>query len=128
MKTQTEQTHCACGAQFPIHPEGYCGGSGYATLKDGSHICYSCADKMQIEELKDRSKPFLAYVGSGTIQTWTGGKLMTITRTRPCQLTRRSYTHDRNSYLSIHAVDVHGGHWAGRGSKGIAIRLRPVKG
>lgn len=28
----------------------------------------------------------------------------------------------------IHAVDSHGGHWAGRGSEGISIKLRPVKG
>lgn len=47
---------------------------------------------------------------------------------RPCKLTRLSFTHDRNGYVSIHAVDKHGGHWVGRGSDGIAIRMRPVKG
>lgn len=122
-------TNCAiCSAPFPIHPKGYCGGSGYAIAPDNRKICHPCADKEQIESLKDRSKPVVAYVGKGdVITTWTGGKLMTITRAWPCQLTRRSNWHDAKSYLSIHAVDVHGGHWAGRGSEGVAIKLRPVK-
>lgn len=124
-----DKTHCAdCGAPFPEYPPGYCGGTGYATLPKGSRICYPCADKRQVEELKDRSRPFTAYVGKGMeITTWTGGKLMTITRAWPCKLTRPSFTHDRHGFLSIHAVDVHGGHWHGRGSEGIAITLRPCK-
>lgn len=105
------------------------GGTGYAYPPDSDRpICYPCSDKRQIADLKDRSKPFIAYVGNGTITTWTGGKLMTITRSNHCQLTRDSWTHSRNGYMSIHAVDVHGGHWTGRGSEGIAIKLRPVKG
>jgi len=125
----TKQTNCSqCGAEFPVNPPGYSGASGYAILPNKRRICYACADKRQIEALKDRSRPFVAYVGKGTITTWTGGKLMTITRSVPCQLTRQSWTHERNSYRSIRAVDVHGAHWAGRGSEGIAIKLRPVKG
>jgi hypothetical protein len=117
-----------CKTPLPINPPGHCGAAGYAELPNGWRICYPCADKRQIEELKDRSKPFVAYVGKGVITTWTGGKIMTITRSVPCRLTRQSFTHDRRGYMSIHAVDVHGGHWAGRGSEGIAIKLRPVKG
>lgn len=117
------QTHCKCGNAFPVHPPGYTGGTGYATLPNGEHICYPCADAQQREELKDRSKPFVAYVGkAGDITTWTGGHLMKIVRVRPCKLTRFSYMHGKH-YSSIHAVDVHGGHWAGRGSEGIAIKL-----
>lgn len=125
-----ESTHCACGNAFPVHPEGYCGGSGYAVLPSGEKICYPCADKREIEALRDRSKPFVAYVGScgNRITTWTGGKLMDITEARRCRLSRQSFTHSDSTYFSIHAVDVHGGHWAGRGSSGIAIKLRPVKG
>lgn len=119
-----EQTICKCGKVF--QPSGCA--TGYAILPDDTRVCYACADKIQIEALKDRSKPFVAYVGKGVITSWTGGKLMTITRARGCELTRFSYTHSKKSYMSIHAVDVHGGHWAGRGSEGIAIRLRPVKG
>ena len=123
MKAQTE---CAdCGATFKS--DGF--GTGYAVLHDDTRVCYACADKRQIAELKDRSKPFCAYVGKdNAITTWTGGKLMTIIRAWPCQLTRQSYAHSAKGYLSIHAVDVHGGHWAGRGSEGVAIKLRPVKG
>lgn len=101
--------------------------SGYAVLPNRKKICYPCADKRQIEDLKDRSKPFCAYVGKGIISTWTGGKLMTITQSRSCLLTRQSFFHDRNSYRSIRAVDVYGKHWAGRGSEGISIKMRPVK-
>lgn len=129
MKTNT---HCAdCGALFPVFPVGHVGGTGRATFGpplDRKEICYPCADKRCIEALKDRSQSFLAYVGKGIITTWTGGKLMTITSAQPCQLTRASWTHGRKGYMSIHAVDVHGGHWTGRGSEGIAIKLRPVKG
>ncbi len=113
-----------CQQTFPKR-EG-CGATGYATLPNETNICYHCADKRQIEDLKDRSKHFCAYVGKGIITTWTGGKLMTITSQRPCELTRRSFWHDSKSFKSIHAVDVHGGHWTGRGSESIAIKLRPV--
>ena len=80
-----------------------------------------------MEDLKDRGRPFWAYLSGDKVTTWTGGKLMTVTRSNRCQLTRQSFAHDSRSYRSIHAVDIHGGHWAGRGSDGIAIRLRPVK-
>ena len=125
MNTMRNDTHCAdCGAAF-IKTE--CA-PGYAILPDKRKVCYACAGKRQIEDLKDRSKPVIGYVGSDdSITTWTGVRLMTITRAWLCQLTRPSFTHDRRGYLSIHAVDVHGGHWAGRGSEGIAIKMRPVK-
>lgn len=108
---------------------------GYAVLPDGRKICYDCATKRQIEDLKDRSKPFCAYVSLVSkdswlgykITTWTGGELMRVMSAKPCKLTRQSFTHDRGNFMSIHAVDVHGGHWAGRGSEGIVIKLRPVK-
>ena len=128
MMNDKQNTTCAdCGASFPQHPPGHCGRIGYATLPDGNRICYPCADKRQIEELKDRSKPFVAYVGKGILTSWTGGKLMAITSARPCCLTLPSNWHGKD-FASIHAVDVHGGHWAGRGSEGVAIKMRPVKG
>jgi len=124
------QTHCACGAAFPIHEKGYCGSSGYAVLPDGRKICYACADKQQIEELQDRSKPFGAYVsGDGqTITSWTGGRLMDVTQSWPCTLTRRSNWHSSKSYRSFRARDVHGKLWYGRGSAGVCITLRPMNG
>ena len=103
--------------------------AGYAVTPKNEKICYSCAYKAQIQDLKDRSKPFTAYISCDgkRISTWKGSTLMTITRSRPCRLTRRSFTHDSRTFMSIHAVDVHGAHWYGRGSAGIVITLRPCK-
>lgn len=130
MKTETlTPTNCArCDAALPIFPAGHCGGSGYAIMPDGSRICYICADKAQRDSLKNRDKGIAAYLSGDKITTWAGGELMRVTHSRSCKLTRQSYTHDRNLYRSIHAIDCHGGHWSGRGSDGIAIKLRPVKG
>lgn len=131
MSKDNQNTVCKCGEAFPVHGPDYIGGSGYAVLPSGERICYVCADAAQREDLKDRSKPFMGYVafigGQLRITTWTGGKLMDVTKAKPCELTRQSYTHNRKGYMSIHAVDVHGGHWTGRGSEGIAIKLRAVK-
>lgn len=123
-----------CKQTKPVQTSG---GTGYAFRpKSDKPICYPCADKRQIEDLKDRSQPFVAYLSLVSkdsylgykITTWTGGELMKVTSARPCELTRMSFTHSRNGYMSVHAVDVHGGHWHGRGSEGIAIKLRPCKG
>lgn len=119
-----------CSKCKEVKPVGTSGGTGYARVNDGKDlVCYACADAMQREDLRDRSKPFCAYVASdgASITTWTGGKLMSVVESRPCRLTRMSFTHDRNSYRSIRARDVHGGEWVGRGSAGIVIKLRPVK-
>lgn len=121
MKTNTiTPCHChQCNAQFPEPPKDG-GGSGYAVLPDGTHICYACADAMQRDELLDRSKSFLAYVSCDgkQITTWTGGKLMDVTQSWPCKLSRISFTHDSRSYRCIRARDVHGAMWYGRGSAG----------
>ncbi len=103
--------------------------TGTARTQDGKEICYACADARQREDLKDRSRPFTAYVSSDgkTITTWTGGKLMDIRQSWRIPLTRFSFTHGR-TILHIRARDVHGGDWFGRGNPGIAITLRPTKG
>jgi hypothetical protein len=107
-------THCACGNAFPVHPVGYCGGSGYAA---------------QREELRDRSKPFFAYLsGDGRhVTSWTGGELMRVTQSWPCELTRASNWHDARSYRCVRAVDCHWGRWYGRGSAGVCIKMRAAK-
>ena len=123
---KTDPTLCDCGhAAIPSDCT-----PGYAVNRaTGKTLCYACADGEQRAALLDRSRPFVAYVSGDarTITTWTGGHLMPITRTLPCKLTRQSWTHDRQDYMSLRAVDCHGGHWHGRGSAGIAIRLRPCK-
>lgn len=127
--TKTPKTHCEkCNAAFPSRPHTGAT-SGYAITPKGIYVCYACADAMQREELKDRSKSFFAYVSSDgkRITTWTGGTLMTVTQSWPCQLTRSSHSHDSRSYKCIRATDVHGGRWYGRGSAGVCIKMRPVK-
>lgn len=109
---------------------GHGGGTGYARPQNSDGLlCYACADAAQIEGLKDRSKPFSAYLSSdgNTVTSWTGGKLMTVTRSTPCALTRQSFMHDSKSYRSIRARDVHGAYWFGRGSAGVCLRLRACK-
>jgi hypothetical protein len=126
MSTEPEKVICAdCGAVCIPSTSS----TGYATYAAGTRVCYSCADKRQREELRDRSKPFCAYVSSDEkqITTWTGGQLMKVLDAKPCKLSRVSFTHDMKSFMSIRAVDCHGGYWFGRGSAGICIKMRPVK-
>lgn len=61
MNTIEQETFfCAdCQKDYPIQHNG---GTGYAGLPDGNRVCYSCADKRQVEDLKDRSKPFVAAI------------------------------------------------------------------
>jgi hypothetical protein len=121
-----DSTCTDCGADLPKHPPGYCGGSGYAITPENRRICYACADKRQVADLLDRSKPFCAYLSTSglTITTWTGGKLMTVTRETDWRIF--GSRHSVGSCVS--AVDVHGKRWHGRGAgRGMAINLRPSK-
>jgi hypothetical protein len=115
---------CACCNIAKPTPEGL--GTGYAVHDGNRMFCYECSDKVQREELRDR-KPTVAYLsGDGKhVTTWTGGNLMRVLWSTPCRLTRHSWMHG-NQYRSIRARDSHGAEWIGRGSPGIAIRLRPV--
>lgn len=129
-KESGETFTCAdCMKTFPILTDG---ATGYAVLNEGTEgirICYSCADKRQVEALKDRSIPFVGYLSADekTVTSWTGGKLMAVLYSVPCALTRRSNWHDARSFRSVRAKDIHGGEWIGRGSSGVAIKMRAVK-
>jgi hypothetical protein len=119
---------CACCHKVKATSGNGCT-TGYAVMPTDELYCFDCADVSQREELKDRSKPFVAYVDSygENITTWTGGVLARITHRRHCRLTRQSFMHDRRDYSSFRARDCHGQNWYGRGSPGIAIKLRPCK-
>ncbi len=124
------ETNCSrCNAPFPTLQAGICGGAGYATLPNGRKICYPCADAIARDEIKPHDKQFYGYVSSDgkSITTWSGGKLGTVIASRPCKLTRQSFTHSPKSYRSIRMRDESGNDWSGRGSPGIVIKMRPVK-
>lgn len=100
--------------------------SGYATTPDKRRICYACADARQREDLKDRSKPFGAYLSDDgrKVTTWTGGELMTVTR----ETDWRIFGSSRNRGSCVSATDCHGKRWHGRGAgRGMCITLRPCK-
>ena len=111
----------------PIEPprQGTGGGTGYAVLKNRRKICYSCADKRQVADLLDRSRPFTGYLSSDGKRwtTWTGGTLGTVDRLTV------SHTKWYGSSLShVHVRDVHGNAWFGRGAgNGMCLTLRPCK-
>jgi len=120
---------CACSQVLdcghPIGEHSYFT-AGYATLPDSRRICYACADAAQREELKDRSRPFCAYLsGDGSkVVTWTGGELMRVTR----ETGWRIFGSSRNRGACVTATDCHGQRWHGRGAgRGMAIKLRPCK-
>lgn len=102
--------------------------TGTAWTMDGREICWVCADAEQVADLLKR-EPVVGYLSADgkAVTTWTGGKLGSVTWSRATKLTRQSYTHNRNSYRTVNMRDVHGNYWTGRGSPGIAIRLRPMK-
>lgn len=82
----------------------------------------------QRRELLDRTRPFICYVSNDgrNVTGWKGNFLGTITRDSVARLTRWSHWHGQ--YIHCYRVrDVHGGHWYGRGSPGIAITLRATK-
>ena len=114
-----------CGAPFPAPPK--VGPTGYAVTSTGAKICYPCSDADEIKTLLKRGAVFCAYLSSDGqhITTWPGGILGEVIWSKPCKLTRRSWTHG-TGYRSVRIRDVHGNYWSGRGSPGIFIRLRPV--
>ena len=111
--------HAVC-----IPPPGGCG-TGYAVLKNRRRVCYACADKRQRADLLDRSGPFTGYLSSDGQQwtTWTGGTLGTVDR-----LTTSRSGWWGSEQVHVHARDVHGNAWFGRGAgRGMALTLRPCK-
>lgn len=63
METATSRTFvCAyCSAEKPIKSEG---GTGYATLSDGSRICYTCSAKREREDLVKSGRGVLYFTPS----------------------------------------------------------------
>lgn len=103
--------------------------TNYARDAEGNVYSDEGVDIRERRELLDRSKPFTCYLSSdGKRATgWKGNKLGDVVRSNSVRLTRRSYTH--GAYIwAVRVRDVHGALWYGRGSPGIVITLRAMKG
>lgn len=120
------QNHCSDCEKLLVKPENSMA-TGYAVLPNGSKICYPCADKRQVEEMKDRSAPFVAYIStdSKSVTTWTGGFLGRITWSNSTANPRGIYSRET---VAINVIDAHGKKWHGRGpGSGMCVRLFPSK-
>lgn len=121
---KTERIICAdCGAEIP-KPVNSCG-TGYAVFRDGRKVCYACADKIQREDLHDRSRPMTGYLSSDGQRwtTWTGGTLGNVIR-----LTESRCAFHGARMVHIRVRDVHGKEWYGRGAgPSMVLNLRPTK-
>lgn len=76
-----------------------------------------------------QSDRFTAYVSSDgrEVTTWTGGNLGSISRSTPVKLARWSAFHGSHVY-AYRVIDFDGARWHGRGSPGMVITLKRVKG
>src|SRR3990167_9912689 len=94
--------------------------TGYAICANDVKVCYACADTIARADMVGASR-FTGYLsGDGArFTTWTGGTLGDVVSSKPCKLTRTSFTHDKRTYRSVRVRDVWGKIWFGRGSAGI---------
>jgi hypothetical protein len=114
------------GRQFVAAVDGCT--MNYAKTAAGEVLSDAGVDIRERRELSHRSDPFVAYLNdTGTkITGWKGNVLGTAARIGVVQLSRWSHIHG-SVIGSYRVMDVHGGRWHGRGSPGMAIRLRPCK-
>ena len=122
---------CADCCEALYLPCGGMGATGYARTAGDELICYPCADKRQFADLigADRAYGYLSRDGR-RFTNWTGGTLGAVTESTPTALPfgrSHSWTHGR-SYRSVRVRDVHGRIWWGKGSPGVCIALRRIKG
>lgn len=113
-----------CDVKLPVHPTGYVGGTGYATLADGSKVCHACADAIQREDLR-HATVFAGYLSDDGkhVTTWTGGILATVMR----ESVSKTGWHG-SSITHIRAVTPEGIRWYGKGAgRGICIRIHRAK-
>lgn len=116
---------CAtCWRIFPLDPKSP-GARGYGIDAGGGMHCYSCCHLRDISQLKDRTKPFGAYLSSDgkTVSTWPGDALGTV----------HSHGVARNGWHGseihrFHVQDAHGAWWQAWGpGKGMYCTLRAIK-
>lgn len=131
-------THChECHVPLPVvDPRGFTSGYGCSAgvivgetrdgvkIEQSNAICYACCHAHDVAELRDKSKPFTAYISSDgkQITNWPGAALMRIT----AETSGRAGFGGEMHYWR--AVDVHGQHWHGKNSgRGMCVNLRACK-
>jgi hypothetical protein len=103
--------------------------TNYARDCEGNVYSDDGVYRREAREIRERKGPFVGYVNdAGDLTTWKGRVLAKAWGSRPCKLARTSFLHDARSYRSYWFRAPDGGLWHGRGSAGIVIKVRPVKG
>ena len=105
---------------------------GYAILPNGTKVCYGCAQRQELDDLKTAQHygGYLSRVEMQGLQItgWVGWKLATVTQS---SITTLSAFGTRHSRVYFRAIDVHGNHWYGN-SPGVGMyarmhRAKPTK-
>lgn len=99
--------------------------TNYATDTEGNAYSDEGINPIDMERIRDHSKPIGAYISSDgkNITGWKGNILAKITQ----MSTSRTGWHG-SDITHIRAVDQFGGRWYGKGSgRGMYITIRPVK-
>lgn len=123
-----ERIRCAeTGEVFTAARDGMT--TNYARDSHGRLLSDRGVDIRERRALVERAGPVLAYIsGDGRHVTgWKGNVLGDVVHSHRIGCGRRSYIHG-GTLRAIRVRDVHGGHWYGCGSPGIAVTLRPCKG
>ena len=96
----------------------------YGIFSD-SMVCYSCCHARDVTEMRDRTKPFCAYISSDNLRVsnWPGAKLGDV-------VSCSNYRNNIGARIYCYSVrDIHGKYWHGRNSgAGMCILLRASKG
>jgi hypothetical protein len=136
-------TSCPCGAAFPVHPPGHCGGTGYAIKPDGVRVCYPCAAAAERADMIRDGRATL-YLANGDGQpvnpsqrdpaawklgNWTGHLAFALSE---CQPYRHPFSHSRRGGIAFRFRGPDGAEWHGRHDADHQLvtvrRCKPAKG
>lgn len=101
---------------------------GYAVRQDDTKVCYECAQRQELEDLKT-AQHYVAYLsrvdGRLLLTGWIGWKLATVTESTVTTLSAFGHRHSR---VYFRATDVHGQHWYGNSpGEGMYARMHKAK-
>jgi hypothetical protein len=133
----------ACGAAFPVHPQGHCGGTGYAIKPDGVRICYPCAATAERADMIREGRGVL-YLSNAKGQpvnpsqhdpaawhlgNWTGHLAFPLSECQPYQ---HPFSHSRRGGIAFRFRGPDGAEWHGRHDAEHQLvtvrRCKPAKG